>query len=113
MPAKSTKTKVEDEVKQEETPVTKEADQAQQTVSDPVPDDELKANSDPVPDDELKANSDPVPDDEEEKVLVAQTYILYLAHHYAPGETIPANDPDMVEAWLEAGSAEWVPLSEL
>lgn len=101
MPAKSTKTKVEDEVKQEETPVTKEADQAQQTVSDPVPDDELKANSNPVP------------DDEEEKVLVAQTYILYLAHHYAPGETIPANDPDMVEAWLEAGSAEWVPLSEL
>ena len=101
MPAKSTKTKVEDEVKQEETPVTKTADQAQQTVSDPVPDDELKANSDPVP------------DDEEEKVLVAQTYILYLAHHYAPGETIPANDPDMVEAWLEAGSAEWVPLSEL
>ena len=52
------------------------------------------------------------PSAEEDKVLVAQVYILYLAHHYRPGEEIPANDLDMVKAWLEAGSVQWGPISE-
>ena len=42
------------------------------------------------------------------QVLVAQTYILHLSHQYKPGDILPANYPDMVEAWIEAGTAAWV-----
>lgn len=42
------------------------------------------------------------------KRLVAIYPILYLSHQYQVSETLPANNPDMVEAWLAAGTAVWV-----
>jgi hypothetical protein len=42
------------------------------------------------------------------KKLIAKIPILYLTKQYKPGEEIPANDPDMVEAWLENNAASWV-----
>lgn len=39
--------------------------------------------------------------------LKALRPVLYLAHQYDMGDELPVNNPDMVEAWLEAGSAEW------
>ena len=39
--------------------------------------------------------------------LKALRPVLYLAHQYDRGDELPVNNPDMVEAWLEAGSAEW------
>lgn len=47
------------------------------------------------------------------QVLVAQTHILHLSHQYKPGDILPANYPDMVEAWIEAGTAAWVDEEEL
>ena len=41
------------------------------------------------------------------KVLTALRPILYLARQYKVGESLPANDAEMVEAWIAAGSAEW------
>ena len=46
-------------------------------------------------------------------VLIAQTYILYNSKHYKPGDVLPANDPDMLAAWIEAGTAAWVDAREL
>lgn len=42
------------------------------------------------------------------KRLVAICPILYLSHQYKVGETLPANNPDMVKAWLAAKTAAWV-----
>lgn len=39
--------------------------------------------------------------------LKALRPVLYLAHQYDMGDELPVNNPDMVDAWLEAGSAEW------
>lgn len=50
---------------------------------------------------------------DEEKVLLAQTYILYNSHQYKPGDELPGNNPVMLAAWLEAGTAAWVSVSEL
>ena len=47
-------------------------------------------------------------DEEEKKVCIAQTYILYNSKQYKPGDELPANDPEMLAAWLEAGTAKWV-----
>lgn len=41
------------------------------------------------------------------KELVALYPILYLSKQYHVGDILPANNPDMVEAWLEAGTAVW------
>lgn len=41
------------------------------------------------------------------KVLTALRPILYLARQYKAGDSLPVNNPEMVEAWIEAGSAEW------
>ena len=41
------------------------------------------------------------------KVLVAVYPILFQSHQYKVGDALPANYPDMVEAWLEAGTAVW------
>ena len=46
-------------------------------------------------------------------MLLAQTYILYNSHQYKPGDELPGNDPVMLAAWLEAGTAAWVSVSEL
>ena len=39
--------------------------------------------------------------------LIAVNPILYLSRQYKVGDEIPASDPVMVQAWLEAGSAVW------
>lgn len=42
------------------------------------------------------------------KRLVAIYPILYLSHQYQVEDVLPANNPEMVEAWLAAGTAVWV-----
>ena len=42
--------------------------------------------------------------------LRATRPVLYQGRMYEPGEALPASDARMVEAWLEAGSAEMAPL---
>lgn len=42
------------------------------------------------------------------KVWLAQAYILYNSTQYKPGDELPTNNPEMLEAWLEAGTAAWV-----
>lgn len=39
--------------------------------------------------------------------LVALYPILYHSHQYKIGDVLPANDAEMVSAWLEAGTAKW------
>ena len=127
MAAKNTKAKVEE--KQQEavpaapasaldesavvaTPATDETptvDKTPTTGETPTVDETPTTGETPTVDETVNADT---PSAEEDKVLVAQVYILYLAHHYRPGEEIPANDLDMVKAWLEAGSVQWVPISE-
>ena len=127
MAAKNTKAKVEE--KQQEavpaapasaldesavvaTPATDETptvDETPTTGETPTVDETPTTGETPTVDETVNADT---PSEEEDKVLVAQVYILYLAHHYRPGEEIPANDLDMVKAWLEAGSVQWVPISE-
>lgn len=46
-------------------------------------------------------------EDEIPKDLVAIYPILYLSHQYKVGEKLPASDPGMVQAWLDAGTATW------
>lgn len=41
------------------------------------------------------------------KALTAKRAVLYQGRMYEPGDTLPAGDSRMVEAWLEAESAEW------
>ena len=41
------------------------------------------------------------------KKLIAQRPIQYMGRTYESGEAIPANDPNMVAAWLRAKSAAW------
>ena len=40
--------------------------------------------------------------------LVAKCDILYRGKYYLAGEMLPADDPKMVKAWVDCGSAEWV-----
>ena len=40
--------------------------------------------------------------------LIAIYPILYLSKQYDIGEELIANNPEMVRAWLDAGTAEWV-----
>lgn len=39
--------------------------------------------------------------------LIATHAILYQSTQYAVGQSLPTNNPGMVEAWLEAGTAVW------
>ena len=57
---------------------------------------------------ETEDEADTDADQEQAKILTAKTYILYNSHQYKPGEQLPANNPDMMKAWLEAGTAAWV-----
>ena len=41
------------------------------------------------------------------KKLIAQRPIQYMGRTYERGEAIPAQDPKMVAAWLQANSAAW------
>jgi len=40
-------------------------------------------------------------------VLIAKRPILHLAKLYHVGDELPTSDPVMLDAWLDAGSAEW------
>ena len=40
--------------------------------------------------------------------LVAKSPILYRSKQYKIGEQLPADNQAMVDAWLEAESAEWI-----
>lgn len=40
--------------------------------------------------------------------LTAMLPVLYRSTQYEPGDTLPADDAALVEAWLEAGSAKWL-----
>lgn len=40
--------------------------------------------------------------------LIAKRAVLYQGRQYEPGETLPAYDPTMVDAWLRAGTAKMV-----
>lgn len=115
MAAKNTKAKVE-EKQQEAVPAAPASALDESAViatpaTDEIPtvDETPTTGETPTVDETVNADT---PSEEEDKVLVAQVYILYLAHHYKPGEEIPASDLDMVNAWLEAGSVQWVPISE-
>lgn len=115
MAAKNTKAKVE-EKQQETVPAAPASASDESTVvatptTDETPTADETPTTDEIPTTDETVNAD-IPSEEEDKVLVAQVYILYLAHHYKPGEEIPASDLDMVKAWLEAGSVQWVPISE-
>ena len=39
--------------------------------------------------------------------LVATYPILYRSHQYEGGDSLPADDESMVQAWLDAGTAVW------
>ena len=39
--------------------------------------------------------------------LIACVPILHHTKIFQPGEKLPANYPELVEAWIEAGSAKW------
>lgn len=40
--------------------------------------------------------------------LIAKSPILWKAKQYRIGDELPASDPEMVDAWISAGSAVWV-----
>lgn len=40
-------------------------------------------------------------------MLVAIRPVLYRSTQYRAGDRLPADNQDMVSAWLEYGSAEW------
>ena len=40
--------------------------------------------------------------------LIAKYPILYLSKQYEVGDELIANDPDMVAAWIDADTAEWI-----
>ena len=42
-----------------------------------------------------------------QKKLIARTEILYNGKMYNTGEELPTNNPQYVDAWLEAGTAVW------
>lgn len=56
-------------------------------------------------------NTAPESEHDNEK-LVAKRLILYRSRQYHEGETLPADDPEMVAAWLYYKSAAWVPKEE-
>lgn len=81
-----------------------------QQATDPEAGGEGQQTADPEAEGEGQQTTDP---EETLSVLIAQTYILYNSKHYKPGDVLPANDPDMLAAWIEAGTAAWVDAREL
>lgn len=45
--------------------------------------------------------------------LIAIIHVLYESHQYKPGDELPTNNPDMIESWIEAGSAAWLNEEEI
>lgn len=46
------------------------------------------------------------------KCLVAQEYIQIGSIIHRPGDLLPLDDTEMVNAWIEAGTAVWMDLAE-
>lgn len=46
-------------------------------------------------------------DIKDSKVLKAMIPILYNGRMYEPCEKLPTNDVEMIEAWIQAGTAIW------
>ena len=46
------------------------------------------------------------------KALMAKRAVLYQGRMYEPGDVLPAGDSRMVEAWLQAESAEWTGVAQ-
>ncbi len=67
--------------------------------------DDLESEGEERENDSGSEDQDP---EEALKILTALYPILYLSRQYKVGEELPANDPGMVEAWLQAGTAAWV-----
>lgn len=42
-----------------------------------------------------------------EQELYAKTDILYKSRRYGLGDKLPTDEPEMIEAWLRAETAEW------
>jgi hypothetical protein len=40
-------------------------------------------------------------------MLIAIRPVLYHAHQYSIGDSLPVNDPEMTELWIQAGTAVW------
>lgn len=45
--------------------------------------------------------------------LIALAHIQIHSTRYKPGDILPTDNAGDVEAWLEAGSAAWVPVEDL
>lgn len=45
--------------------------------------------------------------------LRAKRPILFRSRQYEAGDLLPADDQRTVDAWIEAGSAAWVPVEDL
>lgn len=70
---------------------------------------EVVETTETVEDQEEVVEEEEVTEEEEApKKLVAMYPILYQSRQYKVGEILPANNHDMVEAWLEAGTAKWI-----
>ena len=70
---------------------------------------ENKENQDPETGTENGENPEEGGEPEEiPKILTAVYPILYLSHQYKVGDRLPANNPEMVAAWIEAGTAAWI-----
>ncbi len=39
--------------------------------------------------------------------LIATAHILYLSKQYKPGQELPQNNQEMVNLWVEAGTAKY------
>lgn len=54
-----------------------------------------------------KKDVEPVEVEKKKKALKAITHILYNGRMYEPQEELPVDNAEMVEAWLDAGTAIW------
>jgi len=95
MAAKSSKAKTENQ----ETGVDKVSTPAE--TSEPV-----ETPEEPTEGPDTEGDSD-VSVSEEPKMLIATRPILYLAKQYKAGDKLPVNNQEMVDAWIDAGSAAW------
>jgi len=95
MAAKSSKAKTENQ----ETGVDKVSTPAE--TSEPV-----ETPEEPTEGQDTEGDSD-VSVSEEPKMLIATRPILYLAKQYKAGDKLPVNNQEMVDAWIDAGSAAW------
>lgn len=83
----------------------------QEGTTDPEVTPEQEGATDPEGTEDTKdADGEEAEDETEDggnKVLVAVYPILFLSHQYNVGDVLPTNYPNMVEAWLAAGTAVW------